>query len=76
MLGAPVPAGPSPFRFTGTDSLSEASIAPDGRSVSFRYDGTSPAAFRVSYDGVRPGVLSMIAVAPAEEPLDTPSVSP
>ena len=61
---SPSPAAPSPFRLAGADGVDGLSVAADGATADFAYDGTSPVSFRVSYDASRPGVLSAIAVAP------------
>lgn len=69
--GAPVPAGPSPFRFDGDAGLGARPVPGDPATLEFDYDGTSFADFRILYDGSRPGMLSIILVGPAAD--DPPS---
>ena len=64
LYSAPLP----PFRFAGMDGADAFEASPDGQSLLFSYDGTSPVSFRVSYDGTRPGALSLIAISPVPTP--------
>ena len=65
--GAPVPAGPSPFRFDGDAGLGARPVPGNPAALEFDYDGTSFADFRILYDGTRPGMLSIILVGPAAD---------
>ena len=64
---APVPAGPSPFRFDGDAGLGARPAPDDPAALEFDYDGTAFAAFRILYDGSRPGMPSIILVGPAAD---------